>query len=147
MKRLIAITMAFASLFGCELNNNNLSSSDWYLRSEITWWEAKPEYKLEPNKDETLLVTSFYMEPDGQEYHIKITDKVLSREKNCGISREDQRTLRLNQWFPLNCQFQGDEVMPLAMGYQFTPESKSKIMLEVRLVNGQPYELRLRAVP
>ena len=139
------LTATVASLSGCQLTPKSDADTNWYMRSEITWWEARPEYRLISNKDKTLLITDFELRPDGQKYHFKITDKKLSQNRNCGAPERVKRELLIDSWMPLNCQYSGDTLMPLGQGYYYVPKQQENLRLEVKLVEGWPVEMRIRA--
>ena len=141
--KLTFIALLLFLVTGCQLNNKKVENSSWYLRSEITWWEARPEFRLKVNPEKTLLQTEFSMVTDGQEYHLKITDKVLSKDKNCGAPSPAKKLLPLDIWMPLSCEFNGDELVPLSQGYHFYPTKAEKYLLQVRLENGEPVALKV----
>ena len=89
------------------------------------------------------MTTQLYLVPDGNKYHLKITDKALSRDRNCGAPVGQSGQLILNDWSLLDCNFKGDELMPFTQGYYFYPKVKGDFQLEVRLQGGVPSALRL----
>ena len=133
-------------LGGCQLTNQ-ARQEQWYMRSEITWWEARPEFVLQHKEDTDLMTVPFTMIADGNSYHIKVTDKMMSKDKNCGRPANGVIRLQINTWQPLECQYLGDDITPLAMAYQFIPLTGASYLLEVRLVSGVPSELRVRVAP
>jgi len=137
------LILAMLTLNACQLNNKTTNSSSWYMRSEITWWEARPEFRLRKNEEGNLLETEFSMISDGQEYHLKITDKVLSKDKNCGAPKNANRQLPLDTWRPLSCFYSGDELTPLAMGYRFNPTKAENYVLHVKLTEGKPSAIKV----
>lgn len=138
---LITTLMLSTFLLASCATKSKLTDTNWYLKSEFTWWEARPEYLLQLNKEQDVYQLAFSLTPDGEAYHLKIADKNWSIGKNCGAPKNKVNVVTLNKWFPVYCDPQSDPITPLNNSYRFQPIDSSLYFIKVKFNNGLPIEM------
>jgi hypothetical protein len=118
-----------------------------YLRSEFTWWEAQRayEFKIKPDGQSYLIAT---IVPDGNKYHLKIADKAWSADLNCGPTDVRDTELKLDEWLPLNCQYdaQKNKITPLNNAFTFKPKVAGEFKFSLKFANKKPIKLLVSKV-
>lgn len=146
MKRTLITLLLTTVLASCASTSPIKTDTDWYLRSEFTWWEAKGQYKLRPQGEQALMVTEFDVAPDGTVFHLKIADRQWSKNRNCGMVEASENEIRLSTWYPLLCDYDRDEMTPLYKAYHFYPAEKGRYQLQVKFTEGRPSAMQVLAI-
>jgi hypothetical protein len=139
MWKLAFIFFAILSMLGCQLTPK-APETDWYLRSEFTWWEARKEFILRPIKDTGRLMLTTRLQPDGSPYHLKIADRLWSMGKNCGAKPDTGKAV-LGQPVELECDIVTNEILPLQGAIEFLPTLSGTYQFEVLLAEDKPHRL------
>ena len=145
MKVIIAL-LILTTLASCSSRSGIETDTDWYLRSEFTWWEAKPEYKLRHVAEGQYMQTDFSVAPDGTVFHLKVADSQWQRDKNCGMVNPSNDEIRLDVWYPLTCDYDKDDLTPLYNAYHFYPPQKGRYQMQVKFAKGRPVSMLVTAI-
>ncbi|MBU2883293.1 hypothetical protein KO525_14585 [Psychrosphaera sp. B3R10] len=138
---LVSILLLSSSMLISCTSKPKLTATNWYLKSEFTWWEARPEYMLHLNEEAGVLEVQFTLRPDGQAYHLKLADKSWSVGKNCGSPQNNTSAIEIDTWYPVYCDPQSDPITPLNGSYRFHPKDNAVYKLKVRFYKGLPSEM------
>lgn len=140
---LIWVLSSLVLLSAC-VSKPDVDDSNWYVRSEFTWWEARKEFVLKPTDEVSIREVEFDLTPDGSAFHLKFADRLWSVDKNCGAPAATKRNLvRIGQWHPLDCNYQGEKIMPLDHSYKFLPAQSSRYRIEVKFINSRPTAFKI----
>lgn len=149
MKRLILFFISVSLISGCASTSSSGPETDWFLRSDFSWWKAYDEYKLRLDKDTGLFSVAFELQADGSSYHFKVADKYWSEGKNCGVPKGQQAKLIIDQWHDVDCFVTTDKILPLSESFELKPNSSQKFLLQVKMSEGAkplPTQMRLTAL-
>lgn len=92
-----------------------------YLRGSFTWWEADPQFKVQPYADNQYSV-AVELVADGQPYEFKFADENWSPGLSCGYkNKEDDEVLALGKIVDANCDTPVDN-------FKFTPPTSGKYL-------------------
>jgi hypothetical protein len=143
MKLLVFIVMILV-LSGCSSTPKD-KYSDLYLRSEFTWWEAKPEFKFKTIKDSIDKSVTAKIEADGNSYHIKVADNQWSQDKNCGYKNPEDRVIELNKWIELECSYDFDKLSstPIQKPLEIKPSKTSFYTFTLKMTVNGPSHIKV----
>lgn len=115
------------------------NSSDMYLRSEFTWWEAKPEFKFSRVKNSTNKAIKAKIQADGSAYHIKIADKTWSKYRNCGYKNNVDRIIKLDKWLELECTYDFEKLntTPIQKPFSLKPKKTGFYTFTLKMNQGK----------
>lgn len=116
-----------------------------YLRSEFTWWEAKPEFKFNRIEDSTDKQITAKIEADGNPYHIKVADDAWSKDKNCGYKYKKDREMVLNKWLELECNYDFNKLntTPIQKPFELKPVSTGEYKFKLRMTTKGPSHIKV----
>ena len=122
--------------------------SDLYLRSEFTWWEAKPEFRFETIKDSTDKSVTTKIVADGSAYHIKVADSQWSKDKNCGYKNSKDRAITLNKWIELECTYDFEKLnsTPIQQPLQLNPKNTGVYTFTLKMSINGPSHIKVERI-
>lgn len=141
---LIAVTLVLTS---CSSTSKD-KYSDLYLRSEFTWWEAKPEFKFKTIKDSTDKSVMAKIEADGSAYHIKVADNQWSQDKNCGYKHSKDRVIALDKWIELECSYDFEKLnsTPIQKPLELKPIETSFYTFTLKMTVNGPSHIKVNRI-
>lgn len=125
--------------------------SDLYLRSEFTYWEAQKRFKFSSSNPDAILANKVLIADvvaDGNPYHLKVADKLWSKDKNCGFKLNGSSKLILNQWLELECHYDYNllKTTPVVNPIKFEPRVSGKYKFELKMSTNGPVALRVNQI-
>ncbi len=145
-KKICCLLVLPILLAGC-MTTPKEQATGMYLRSEFTWWEARPNFEFIKLENGRVMMDANIV-PDGKPYHLKIADKSWSADKNCGPGKHTNITVELGVWLDLNCHYdaKNDQVTPLKGAFIFKPPQPANYQFEIKQTNGLPSQLKVTLV-
>jgi hypothetical protein len=145
LMKILSMLVLVILLTSCKSMYQQDKYSDLYLRSEFTWWEAKPEFKFVAIKDSTNKVVRTKIEADGSAYHIKVADKIWSKYKNCGYKNNADRIIKLDKWLELECTYDFDKLntTPIQKPFQIKPTKDAFYTFTLKMTTTGPSHIKI----
>jgi hypothetical protein len=137
--KILVVLASVILLSSCKSIFQQDNASDMYLRSEFTWWEAKPEFKFSPIKDSTNKIIKTKIQADGNAYHIKIADKTWSKYRNCGYKNNADRIIKLDKWLELECTYDFEKLntTPIQKPFSLKPNKTQVYTFTLKMTEGK----------
>jgi len=82
--RLVLPALSILALSACTTTNDDPFGKNLYLRGEMTWWEAAPQYRLE-QVSRGVFMARAELKADGNPYRFKFADQSWQCGTNYGF--------------------------------------------------------------
>ncbi len=152
MRLFIIFTTVFL-LVACTIPSmpraENKKESPLFLKGEFTYWQALPEFAFKTNEEKGIKFLITDIKYDGNPYQIVIADRAWSADKNCGYTKPKLRTVVLNNWLELDCDYdnENDAVTPIQKPLEFDLKYSGRYLFELKLnEQGNPTHLRVSSL-
>jgi len=119
--RLVVPAIPMLALSACTTPGHDPFGKTVYLRGEMTWWEAAPQYQLQ-QVENGLFMTQAKLKADGNRYRFKFADNHWQCGTNFGVKSGNGILTAGGQAVTLNpCSLFDDlQIMPTEDGvYEF----------------------------
>lgn len=145
--KIILLLIIVTVLAACSSTPKDMYS-DLYLRSEFTWWEAKPEFMFKTIEESTGKIVTTKIEADGNPYHIKVADMQWSKYKNCGYKNSEDRIVVLDKWIELDCtyDFEALNSTPIQKPLKLKPSQTGIYTFILKMTTTGPSHIKINKV-
>lgn len=142
--RVVLYGITLLLLLGCQSSPKDMYA-DMYLRSEFTWWEARPEFKFKTIQESTNKQVTAKIEADGNPYHLKIADRAWSQNKNCGYNNVKDKVVTLDSWIELSCTYNFEKLnaTPIQKPFEFKPTVSGTYKFSLKMTLQGPSHLMI----